>query len=292
MASHHGQSCLLVILPHRGIIAAVSISLRGKDDAQVMTNRVLLILLAGVILFASVIFLAAAVFLATGLGCALPQRLAQRVAAEPTATLGPTKTPRPTFTSTPDWTPTPTITATPTNTPIPTDTPTPVATDTPTPLPATPTLTPAPPTATFTPAPPAPTPTPAPPTNTPEPTYPFHVVEQSNREYTHTNYHAIVIYVEILDANGTPLGGYRVVGDSTTGQHVVSAESCWDWCKATPPGGYAKVANVTLEPGPFIDGAWSIYLVDGGDTQVSPVVTLPYSSDPSQWVWDFVLLKQ
>ena len=82
------------------------------------------------------------------------------------------------------------------------------------------------------------------------------------------------------------------MGDSTDGQHLVSAESCWDWCKASPAGGYAKVANTKFEPGGFFDGAWNIYLVDGSGNQVSPVVTFPYSSDPGQWVWDFVLFKQ
>jgi len=118
------------------------------------------------------------------------------------------------------------------------------------------------------------------------------VAEQSSREFTHTTNHTIVVFVEILNAGGTPLGGYRVVGDSTEGIHWVSEESCWEWCKATPPGGYAKVANVTFEPGPFIDGAWNIYLADGGGAQVSPVITLPYSTDPNQWTWDFILFKQ
>ncbi len=236
--------------------------------------------------------LAGALLLASGLGCSLRQRLAQRFAVEPTVTLAPTKTPRPTFTPTPDWTPTPTITPTPTNTPIPTDTPTPVPTDTPTLAPPTPTFTPAPPTPTFTPAPPTATFTPAPPTATPTPDFPFYVADRSNREYTRTTNSQIIIFVEILNASGTPLGGYKVVGDSTTGQHFVSGESCWEWCKATPPGGYAKVANVTFEPGPFIDGAWNIYLVDGAGNQVSPVVSFPYSTDPNQWVWDHILFKQ
>jgi hypothetical protein len=118
------------------------------------------------------------------------------------------------------------------------------------------------------------------------------VIDQSNREFTHTNYHAIVVFVGIVNASNTPLGGYRVVGDSTDGGHWVSDESCWEWCKQTPPGGYAKVANVTFEPGPFIDGGWNIYVMDGGGTQVSPVVSLPYSTDPGQWIWDFVLFQQ
>jgi hypothetical protein len=248
-----------------------------------MTKRSALILLAGVIL------------LVGGLACSCPlsERLSQRLAAEPTATPEPTKTPRPTFTATPDWTPTPTITHTPTNTPIPTDTPTPVPTPTFTPAPPTPTFTPAPPTATFTPAPPPPTATPAPPTPTPEPQFPFYVAEQSSREFTHTNNPFMYVIIEILDPGNTPLGGYRVVGDSSDGQHFVSEESCYgQWCKTTGSGGYAKVGNVSFEPGPFIDGTWSIYLVDKGDAQVSPVVTLAYSTDPNQWTWDFILFRQ
>ena len=138
---------------------------------------------------------------------------------------------------------------------------------------------------------PAPTKTPRP-TFTPTPSFPFYVADQSNREFTRTNNPVIIIYVEILDANGTPLGGYRVIGDSTTGQHWESGESCWEWCKTTGTGGYAKVANVTFEPGPFIDGAWNIYLVDGAGNQVSPVVSFPYSTDPNQWVWDHILFKK
>lgn len=82
------------------------------------------------------------------------------------------------------------------------------------------------------------------------------------------------------------------MGDSTDGGHWESGESCWDWCKSTPPGGYAKAANVTFEPGPFIDGIWNVYIADGGGTQVSPVIALPYSTDPGQWIWDFVLFQQ
>jgi len=242
-----------------------------------MTKRSVAILLAGIVL------------LAGGLGCSLTQRLAGRFALEPTATLAPTKTLRPTFTPTPDWTPTPTITPTPTNTPIPTDTPTPVPTDTPTPMP--PTDTPVP-TATFTPAPPTPTFTPAPPTPTPAPSYPLSVVDQTDRTFTHTDSHFLLIYVNITDANETPLGGYRVIGDSSNGMHYESAESCWDYCTGNfkePGGGYKKRANIKVEPpGGFFDGTWNFYVVDGGGGQVSPTLSFTYSSDPSQWVWDFI----
>ena len=111
--------------------------------------------------------------------------------------------------------------------------------------------------------------------------------------FTHTNNTAIVVFVTVTDANNTPLGGYRVVGDSTVDvPQVVSPESCWSWCTHTGQGGYAKVANLKFEPGPFIDGAWNIYLADSSGNRVSPVVSLTYSTDPSQWVWDFVSFVQ
>jgi len=119
------------------------------------------------------------------------------------------------------------------------------------------------------------------------------VQEQSNRAYTHTNNPYIYLLVEILDQSKTPLGGFRVVGDSSDGKHWISEESCYgQWCKTTGSGGYAKVGNVSFEPGPFFDGTWSVYLADKAGQQVSPVVTLPYSSDPSQWVWDHILFMQ
>jgi hypothetical protein len=276
-SAFHDTSQLLVILVLRGIIAAIH-SLQVKEgSAKAMTKRLALILLAAVVM------------LVGSLGCALGGGLAQRFAAEPTSTRAPTKTPRPTFTATPDWTATPTVTPTPTNSPIPSDTLTPVPTDTPLP---TDTPTPEPPTATFTPAPPRPTDTPAPPTPTSPPSYPFVVESQSNREFTHTNNPFVYILVEILDPSGTPLGGYRIVGDSSTGEHKISEESCHQrWCKTTGSGGYAKVGNVSFEPGPFIDGSWTIYMVDGGGQQVSPAITLNYSSDSTQWVWDHILMR-
>jgi hypothetical protein len=239
-----------------------------------MTKKSAMILVAGIALLAS------------GLGCSLRQTLAERLAAEPTAMPTPTRTPRPTFTSTPNWTPTPTITPTPTNTPIPTDTPTPVPTNTPVP---TDTPTPEPPTATFTPAPPTATFTPAPPTATPKPSYPFNVHSQGDRTFQGTDFHQIIVYVNITDSNETPLGGFRAIADSSTGMHYESpTESLWEYRHTAVIGSYIKRYNLKLELGPFIDGSWNIYLIDGAGNQVSPVVTLPYSSDPNQWVWDFV----
>ena len=220
--------------------------------------------------------------LSVSLGCSLTERLSSRLATAPTATPAPSMTPRPTFTATPDWTPTPTHTATPTITPIPTETP--IPTDTPTPLPTdTPTRAPT--------QPPPPTDTPGPPTATPMPEYPFVVEEQNDPAITGSDYPAIIIYISITDQNNTPAGGYKVVGDSTTGLHVESAESCFSWCAGTTKGGYAKVANVKYEPGAFIDGTWTIRVVDGSGTQVSPAVPLNYSTDPNQWRWDFVWFR-
>jgi hypothetical protein len=120
------------------------------------------------------------------------------------------------------------------------------------------------------------------------------VAEISPPEFTHTTNPMIIVFVAITDQSNTPLGGYRVVGDSPQvefNSHVESLPSCFDWCTSTGKGGYAKVANAKFEPGPFIDGTWNIYLVDGGGAQVSPVVPLNYSTDPAAWRWDFVYFK-
>jgi hypothetical protein len=200
-------------------------------------------------------------------------------------------TPRPTFTPTPSYTDTPTNTPTPTITPIPTETPTPVATNTPVPTdtpaptdtpPPTNTSAPLPPTATFTPAP------------TPTPSYAFRIAEQGDRAIQHTNYHVITIYVAVLDANSTPIGGYKMVGDhSPSGQHVESPPSDWSWSVANCLNcNYVKQGNLKFEPGLQEDGTWNIHLVDSGGTQVSETISLSYSSDKQQWVYDFLILQQ
>lgn len=200
-------------------------------------------------------------------------------------------TPRPTFTPTPNYTATPTNTATPTITPIPTETPTPVATNTPvatdtpaptdTPVPTN-TSPPPPPTATFTPAP------------TPTPDFPFRLVEQGNREFQKTNYHLITIYAAIVDPNNVPIGGLKLVGDHTpSGRHVESPQSDWRWSVANCLGcSYIKQGNLKFEPGPFEDGTWNIYVADSNGTQLSPKISLSYSSNSDQWVWDFLLLQR
>jgi hypothetical protein len=47
-----------------------------------------------------------------------------------------------------------------------------------------------------------------------------------------------------------------------------------------------------LEPGSFSDGTWNVYLADEGGAQLSKVVPLSYSTDPNQWVWDFIIFKK
>jgi hypothetical protein len=57
--------------------------------------------------------------------------------------------------------------------------------------------------------------------------------------------------------------------------------------------GYVKQGNLKFEPpGGFQDGTWTIWLVDGGGTQVSKQVPLSYSSDPNTWAWDFIWFSQ
>jgi len=115
------------------------------------------------------------------------------------------------------------------------------------------------------------------------------VKEQSDRRFTQTNNAFIIILVDITDGKDVPLGGYKVVGDSSTGLHVVSADSCFNYCKLSGlKGGYIKRANVEFSPGPFIDGSWNLYITDKSGTRVSPIVTFSYSTDPAQRYWDFV----
>lgn len=196
---------------------------------------------------------------------------------------------RPTFTPTPSYTDTPTNTPTFTVTPIPTDTPTPVPTDTPlptntpaptdTPVPTN-TSPPLPPTATFTPAP------------TPTPDFPFKLVEQGNREFQKTNASFISDIILISDANGTPLGGYYVVGEHSSGKTYKSRASSWQFDALSGLQGYIKQGNVKFEPGGFEDGTWYVYVGDGSGTQLSDKIALSYSSDPNQWVWDFIWWSQ
>lgn len=240
-------------------------------------------------------------FVLFSLSCSLAQPIIQRVkSSRALASLSSDSgqaestrrrpTPRPTFTPTPNYTATPIDTATPTITPIPSDTLTPVPTETPaptdtpapteTPVPTN-TSPPPPPTATFTPAP------------TPTPDFPFRIKEQGNREFQKTNYHNITIYVAIVDANNVPIGGLKMVGDHVpSGMHTESPLSDWQWSAANCLGcNYIKQGNLKFEPGPFIDGTWNIYLADGNGTKLSEIIPLSYSSNPDQWVWDFLLLQ-
>ncbi|HRV91075.1 MAG TPA: hypothetical protein P5526_02805 [Anaerolineae bacterium] len=205
----------------------------------------------------------------------------------------PMPTPRPTFTPTPDFTDTPTVTPTPTITPIPTETPTPVPTDTPVA-----TDTPEP-TETPTPAPIPPTPTPGPPTDTPEPEptatpdFPFKIKEQGNREFQKTSVNFVSSIVAVTDANGTPIGGYKLVGTNNTGQSYQSAESSWRYDALSGLEGYVKQGNIKFEPpGGFNDSTWTVFIVDSAGNQVSAPISLTYPSDPSQRAWDFIWWSQ
>lgn len=176
--------------------------------------------------------------------------------------------------------PTAVPTLTPSPVPLPTATPTPLPTDTPAP--------------TSPPPPPPPTATPAPPTATPAPSFPFRVTEQGNRMFQKTSYHGITVYVAIVSAGNVPIGGLKIVGDEVpSGAHAESALSTWDWSATNCLDcDYVKFANVKFEPGTFNDGTWSIYVADQAGNQLSEAVPLTYSSDPSQWVWDFVIFQK
>ena len=94
--------------------------------------------------------------------------------------------------------------------------------------------------------------------------------------------------------DNVPVGDLKIIGDHTpSGQHVESAPSDWHWSVSNCLDcSYAKFGNTKFEPGPFTDGVWHIYLADSSGQKLSPVVPFTYSSDPEQWVWDFVIFRK
>lgn len=191
----------------------------------------------------------------------------------PPAAQEPTPIPTPVATLTPSATPRPTEPPLPTATPAPTDTPLPTN-------------------------PPPPQPPQAAEASvtvaTPAPSFPFMVAEQGNRAFQKTTYHAITIYVAVVSEGNIPLGGYKVVGDHVpSGAHAESAPSDWNWSVTNCLDcDYIKQGNLKFEPGPFTDGVWNIYLTDSSGAPLSPVVTLPYSTNPDEWVWDFIIFRR
>jgi hypothetical protein len=190
--------------------------------------------------------------------------------------------------------PTPVPTLTPSATPLPTETPTPTET----PVPTSPPPAIAPPVAQAAApreaAPAAVAPAPVEPTAPPAPAFPFSMSEQGNREFQHTNYHVITIYVAAVSAGNVPIGGVKIVGDHVpSGMHAESGLSDWNWSVVNCLDcDYIKQGNLKFEPGTFADGTWNIYLADENGTPLSAVVPLSYSADPSQWVWDFVVFRR
>jgi hypothetical protein len=194
-------------------------------------------------------------------------------------------------TAIPTLVPTLTPSAAPSATPIPPPTETPVPPPPPRPAPAQPQQAAAVPAAA--PAAPAAAPTEPPPAAPSSPGFPFVLSEQGNREFQKTNYHGITIYVAIVSEGNIPIGGMKVVGDHSSGLHTESALSDWFWSVTNCLDcDYVKFGNVKFEPGTFSDGVWSIYVADAQGNPLSAAVPLPYSSDPNQWVWDFVIFKK
>ena len=175
---------------------------------------------------------------------------------------------------------TPTATAPATNTPIPTDTPAPtVAPPLPTPAPVVAAAAPAP-AAAVAPAPPA-------------PAYPFAVSEQGNREFQRTTYHVITVYIAVVSEGNIPLGGYKVIADNSSGGHIESSLSDWNWSVTNCLDcGYIKQGNLKIELSTFEDLAWNLYLADPSGTPLSAPTTLTYSTNPDQWVWDFLVFRR
>jgi hypothetical protein len=120
------------------------------------------------------------------------------------------------------------------------------------------------------------------------------VAEQGNREFQKTTNHVINIYAAIVSEGNVPIGGLKLVGDHVpSGTHVESGLSDWHWSVVNCLDcDYVKQGNIKFEPGSFSDGTWSVYLADESGTQLSKAVPLSYSTDPNQWVWDFIIFKK
>ncbi len=206
------------------------------------------------------------------------------------STVEPTQTRLPTLTPTPTDTPTPTLTATgpatptPTSTATPTITPTPTHTTTPLPPTATPTSTNTP---TATPIPP-PTATPLP-TNTPLPEYDFMLAEFFNSPTTNS---FLVMYVAIVDANETPIGGMKIIG--TRLDHNLTYESplsTWYYEGYNAPGDVIKSGNVKFEPPGGIETTkWVIHLADADGNRMSE--DIPFETDENAKQWYFIKFRR
>ena len=120
------------------------------------------------------------------------------------------------------------------------------------------------------------------------------MAEQGNRMFQKTTYHVITVYIAAVTADNVPIGGLKVVGDhAPSGEHREGPLSDWNWSVVNCLDcDYVKFGNTKIELGPFVDGVWYVYLADPAGTQLSPVVPLTYSSNPDQWVWDFIIFKK
>lgn len=184
-------------------------------------------------------------------------------------------------------TPVPTLVPSLTPTASPPASPTPLPTETPLP-----TNTPVPPAAPAVSAAPAAA-APPPPTVPPAPAFPFAVTEQGNREFQRTTYHVITVYLAVVSEGNIPLGGYKVIANSSAGGYVESGLSDWNWSVTNCLDcGYIKQGNLKIELGTFGDVAWSLYVADPDGNPLSAPVTLHYAAAPEQWVWDFVIFRR
>lgn len=194
-----------------------------------------------------------------------PARQALTVAKLPTlptntATTIPTDTPTATSTSTPSPIPSDTATATP----LPTDTPPPTATSEPPPP------QPRPPTATLL---PSDTPTPEP------PEFEFIIKETGEFPTSHLNFD---VFVAIVNEKNKPLSGYRIIGTHSSGRQVESEVSAGDWTENSGAMHY-KAGNIKYEVLNSPPGIWTLQLIDGEGTPISPPVEFPFEANNPTW---------
>jgi len=231
------------------------------------------------------LLIGACLFVVVSSGGILWMLSSQPLAVTPTAALPPT----PVSYVTPEATATATLppppTFTPTFTPLPTETPT-LVVPSPTPAPGnTPTAAPSPLPPTDTPVPALPTPTP-PPTETPAPAFSFEAAEVDTFPTNHLDFD---VYIAVVDANNTPLNGYKVVGVHNSGLRAESGPSAGDWTENSGAM-YYKAGNIKYQVANSPGGVWQLQLVDGAGVAVAAPLDFPFAQDDLKWY--FVLYKR
>jgi hypothetical protein len=124
------------------------------------------------------------------------------------------------------------------------------------------------------------------PTDTPVPAYPFEISETGRFPTNHLDFD---VFVAVTDDDNKPLGGYRVVGQHSSGLQSDSEVSAGDWTVNSGAMHY-KAGNVKYSRLKSPGGIWTLQLVDEAGQPVAPPVEFPF--DPADPAWYFLLYQR